>query len=79
MAHYFFSDLPKILRCEGTGTGYKSIVKLRFCAQPMYQIFVIILFCFVFVHVYMLQQLHLPVNSIICKHEKIPSQTFQPI
>ena len=26
-----------------------------------------------------LQQLHLPVNSIICKHEKIPSQTFQPI
>ena len=41
MAHYFFSDLPKILRCEGTGTGYKSIVKLRFCAQPMYQIFVI--------------------------------------
>ena len=30
-------------------------------------------------HVNMLQQLHLPVNSIICKHEKMPSKTFQLI
>ena len=30
-------------------------------------------------HVNMVQQLHLPVNSIICKHEKTPSRTFQPI
>ena len=24
MAHYFFSDPPNILPCEGTGIGYKS-------------------------------------------------------
>ena len=30
-------------------------------------------------HVNTLQQLHLPVNSFICKHEGIPSKTFQPI
>ena len=30
-------------------------------------------------HVNKLQQVHLPVNSIIGKHEKIPSKTFQPI
>ena len=29
-------------------------------------------------HVNMLQQLYLPQNSTICKHEKIPSKTFQP-
>ena len=40
MAHYFFSDPPNILPCEGTGIGYKSIVKLKFFAQPMHQIFV---------------------------------------
>ena len=27
----------------------------------------------------MIQQLHLAVNSIICKHEKTPSKNFQPI
>ena len=32
MAHYFFSDPPNILPCEGTGIGYKSIVKLKFFA-----------------------------------------------
>ena len=26
----FFSDPPNILPCEGTGIGYKSIVKLKF-------------------------------------------------
>ena len=41
MAHYFFPDHPKILPCEGTGIGYKSIVKLKLFAQPMHQIFVI--------------------------------------
>ena len=29
-------------------------------------------------HANMLQQLHHPVKTIICKHEKIPSNTFQP-
>ena len=41
MAQYFSSDPPNILLCEGTGIGYKSIVKLKFCAQPMHQIYVI--------------------------------------
>ena len=41
MAHYFFSDPPNILPCEGTGIGYKSMVKLKFFVQPMHQIFVI--------------------------------------
>ena len=41
MAHYFFSDPPNILLREGTGIGYKSIVRLMFFAQPMYQVFVI--------------------------------------
>ena len=41
MAHYFFSDPPNILLCEGNGIGYKSIVKLKFFAQPMHQVFVI--------------------------------------
>ena len=41
MAHYFFSDSPNILPCEGTGIGYKSVVKLKFFAQPMHQVFVI--------------------------------------
>ena len=41
MAHFFFSDSPNILPCEGTGIGYKSVVKLKFFAQPMHQIFVI--------------------------------------
>ena len=39
MAHYFSSDPPNILPCEGTGIGYKSIVKLKFL--PMHQVFVI--------------------------------------
>ena len=37
----FSSDPPDILLCEGTGIGYKSIVKLKFCAKPMHQIYVI--------------------------------------
>ena len=28
--------------CEGIGIGYKSMVKLEFCAQPMHQIYFII-------------------------------------
>ena len=39
MAYYFFSDPPNILPREGTGNGYKSIVKLKFFAQLMHQIF----------------------------------------
>ena len=35
--------------------------------------------CIVAFRVNMLQQLHLQVNSIICKNEKILSKTFQPI
>ena len=30
-----------ILLFEGTGIGYKSIVKLKIFAQPMHQVFVI--------------------------------------
>ena len=41
MADYFFSESPTILPFEGTGIGYKSIVKLKLFAQPMHQIFVI--------------------------------------
>ena len=41
MAHYFFSEPPDILLYEGTGIGYKSIDKSKFCAQPMHQIYVI--------------------------------------
>ena len=32
---------PNIFVCEGTGIGYKSIVKLKFRAWPMDQIYVI--------------------------------------
>ena len=32
--------------------------------------------CIIAFHVNMLQQLHLPINSIICNHKKIPSKTF---
>ena len=35
-------------------------------------------FIFVF-RVNILQQLHLPVNSILCKQEKKPSKTFESI
>ena len=43
MAHYLFLWSPNILLCAetGTGTGSKSKVKLKFCAQPMHQIYVI--------------------------------------
>ena len=43
MAQYLFLWSPNILLCAetGTGTGSKSIVKLKFCAQPMHQIYVI--------------------------------------
>ena len=41
MAYYFFSDPPNILPWEGTVIGYKSIVKLKFFAQLMHQIFAI--------------------------------------
>ena len=33
-----FTDISS---CVGFGIGYKSIVKLNICAQPMHQIFVI--------------------------------------
>ena len=35
------SDPPNILLCVGIGIGYKISVKLKFCAQPMHQIFII--------------------------------------
>ena len=38
---FFSFDPSNILLCEGTGIGYKSIVKLKFCAQPIHQIYVI--------------------------------------
>ena len=37
----FSSDPPNIILCERTGIGYKIIVKSKFCAQPMHQIYVI--------------------------------------
>ena len=37
----FSSNLTNILLCVGIGIGYKSIVKLKLCAQPMHQIYVI--------------------------------------
>ena len=45
MAHYFFSDPPNILPCEGTGIGFTSIVKLKFFAKPMHQVFFFIKYC----------------------------------
>ena len=45
MAHYFSSDPPNILLCLGIGIGQKSIVKLKFCAQLMDQIYVLIKYC----------------------------------
>ena len=41
MADYFCSEPPNILPFEGTGIGYKSIVKLKVFAQPMHRVFVI--------------------------------------
>ena len=40
-ADYFSSDFLNILSCEGTGIGYKSIVTLKVCAQPMHQVYLI--------------------------------------
>ena len=40
MVHYFFSDPTNISFSVGIGIGYKSIVKLKFCAQPVHQIYV---------------------------------------
>ena len=37
----FSSDPPNILLCVGIGIGYKIKVKLKFCTQPMHQIYVI--------------------------------------
>ena len=41
MAHYFSSDPPNISLCEQIGISYKISVKLKFCAQPMHQIYII--------------------------------------
>ena len=41
MADYFSSDPTNILLCKESGIGYKSIVKVKFSAQPMHQIYVI--------------------------------------
>ena len=37
----FSSDLPNILLCLSIGICYKIKVKLKFCAQPMHQLYVI--------------------------------------
>ena len=42
---FFSSDPSTILLFVGIGIGYKSIVKLEFCTQPMHQIYVI-KYCF---------------------------------
>ena len=41
MADNFSSDPTNILLCKESGIGYKSIVKVKFSAQPMHQIYVI--------------------------------------
>ena len=41
LVYFFFTDPTNILSYMEIGIGYKSIVKLKFCAQPMHQIFVI--------------------------------------
>ena len=41
MAHYFFSDPPHIILCVGIGIDYTISVKLKFCGQLMYQIYII--------------------------------------
>ena len=41
MARQFSYDPTNSLLSVGIGIGYKSIVKLKFCAQPMHQIYVI--------------------------------------
>ena len=46
--------------------------------SQMKTFYLLITFIVVF-HAHMLRQLHLSVNSINGKHEKIPSKTFQPI
>ena len=38
---FFPSDPPNILLHVGIGIGYKISVKLKFCAQPMHQIYII--------------------------------------
>ena len=38
---FFSPDPPNNLICEGTGIGYKSIVKLKFCSQPMHQVHIV--------------------------------------
>ena len=38
---FFPSDPTNISLCVGVGIGYKSTVKVKFCAQSMHQIFVI--------------------------------------
>ena len=38
---YLSTDSTDISSCVGIGIGYKSIVKLNICAQPMHQMFVI--------------------------------------
>ena len=51
----YSSDPPIILLCVETGTGTGSkiiIVKLKFCAQPMHQIYVLIKYCILLKTIY---------------------------
>ena len=41
MVHYFSSDPTNISLYVGIDIGYKSIVQLKFYAQPMHQIYVV--------------------------------------
>ena len=41
MADNFSSDPTNVLLCKESGIGYKSIVKVKFSAKPMHQIYVI--------------------------------------
>ena len=61
----------------GKWLGWNIIQQLPVDSQ-MKTFYISIKFIVAF-HVNMLQQLHLPVNSIICKHEKILSITFQRV
>ena len=48
-------------------------------ADSQMKTFYISIKCIVAFHVNMMQQIHLAVNSIICKHEKTSSKNFQSI
>ena len=64
-----------------THTSHRFVMAIKVFQLPvdsqMKSFYTSIKFIVVF-HVNMLQQIHLPLNSVICKHEKIRTKTFQP-